>query len=294
MKDNTKQMQEMQAENKKVGFIGAGKVGFSLGKLFAEGGIHVTGYYSRHVESAEQAAHFTQSNVYIDCRELVNDSNVIFLTVPDREIKSVYDQIKGFDLKGKQICHCSGALTAKEAFRDIEKFGATGYSIHPLFPVSSKLTSYREMSGAFFCLEGEEKGLQEWENLLNPICHVKKIDGSCKVKYHAACAIASNLYCAIMQLSLELLADCNFSQEEALKALAPLVQSNLNHILEDGPVNALTGPVERGDVSTVEKHLTVLESDVDQKLYQNVTKKLVEVAAKKNPQRDYNDIVSLC
>ena len=40
----------------KTGFIGAGKVGFSLGKMFAESGLPLTGYYSRQREAAQEAA----------------------------------------------------------------------------------------------------------------------------------------------------------------------------------------------------------------------------------------------
>lgn len=70
----------------KVGFIGAGKVGFSLGRFFAESGIQVTGYFSRH----------------------------------------------------------------REVFYDVKEQGAYGYTIHPLFPISDKLNSYREIADAFF------------------------------------------------------------------------------------------------------------------------------------------------
>lgn len=273
---------------KRVAFIGAGKVGFSLGKFLVEGGIHVTGYYSQHIESAKQAAEFTGSNTYENLENLINDSNVIFLTVPDGEIKSVFDTLRKYDINNKQICHCSGAMTGAEAFPEIEKYGALGYSIHPLFPVSSKLTSYREMSDAFFCLEGEGPGVREWEEILSKLCSgVKIIDGHSKVKYHAACAIASNLYCSLMQLSMELLGECGFTSEEAMGALAPLVRSNMQHILEDGPVKALTGPVERGDVSTVEKHIANLNEGNDKELYVAATRKLLEVARTKNPERDY-------
>ena len=43
----------------RIGFIGAGKVGFTLGKYFREHGIEVTGYYSRSIQSASEAAEFT-------------------------------------------------------------------------------------------------------------------------------------------------------------------------------------------------------------------------------------------
>ena len=87
----------------KTGFIGAGKVGFSLGRLFAENGIPLTGYYSRQRESAEEAANFTGTHAYSDLCELVQDSDAIFLTVPDRTITSVYLELRSFSLSGKQI-----------------------------------------------------------------------------------------------------------------------------------------------------------------------------------------------
>ena len=76
----------------KIGFIGAGKVGFSLGRYFAENGIFITGYYSKELQSATEAARFTKSRTYDNMAELVGDSDVIFLTVPDSAIKEVYDQ----------------------------------------------------------------------------------------------------------------------------------------------------------------------------------------------------------
>ena len=102
----------------KAGFIGAGKLGFSLGKFFADHGIHVTGYYSRSIESAGEAARFTDSRCYDDLELLVNDSDALFLTVPDEAIRSTYEKIKEYDIAGKQICHCSGALSAAETFPD--------------------------------------------------------------------------------------------------------------------------------------------------------------------------------
>ena len=47
----------------KIGFIGAGRVGFTLGKYFCEHGVEVAGYYSRNIQSAQEAAEFTNSQV---------------------------------------------------------------------------------------------------------------------------------------------------------------------------------------------------------------------------------------
>lgn len=275
----------------KIGFIGAGKVGFSLGRFFAEGGIPVTGYYSRHGESAKEAALFTGTKQYDRIDELVNESDVIFLTVPDSMISSVFEKIKELEITGKQICHCSGAMAAGEAFPGIEKTGAFGYSIHPLFPFSSRYDAYRELPGAFFCLEGSGPQLEKWREILGALgAEARVIPAEAKAAYHAACAVSSNLVCALVQESLDMLASCGFTQALALKALAPLVRANTEHILAAGPAAALTGPVERNDVLTVEKHLNCFETPEDAELYRAASKKLLQVAEKKNPGRDYDEM----
>ena len=125
----------------KIGFIGAGKAGFTLGKYFSLNGTELSGYYSRSRNSAEEAAHFTGSKIFEDISQLVCESDTLFITTPDSAIKDTYLSLRSFDIAGRQICHCSGALSAKEAFPEIAEYGAEGYSIHPLFPISSKYDS---------------------------------------------------------------------------------------------------------------------------------------------------------
>lgn len=278
---------EKQGDIMKIGIIGAGKVGFSLGKFFAEGGVPVTGYWSRHRESAAEAALFTGTKQYDTLEALVQDSDALFLTVPDGVISSVFQILRDMPISEKQICHCSGAMTAGEAFPGISQTGAYGYSIHPLFPISSKYEAYRGLAGAFFCIEGDGPHLQQWQELLASLGPtVQCIRGETKARYHAACAIASNLMCALVQESIELLEGCGFSGGAALRAITPLMRSNLEHMIQDGPTAALTGPVERGDAFTVKKHLGCLEGD-ERELYRAASVKLVRIAERKHPERDY-------
>ena len=275
----------------RIGFIGAGKVGFSLGKLFAMGGLDVIGYYSRHIQSAEAAAKFTESKCYDDPGRLVGDCDAVFLTVSDGVITEVFEKLKDYDLKGRQICHCCGSMSAQEAFPEIGQTGAEGYSIHPLFPVSDRYASYRELKDAFFCIEGSAAHLNDWKERLQSLGpRVQAIPSGQKVLYHAACAIASNLVCALVQESLDLLEDCGFTRTYALQAITPLLRSNMEHIISHGPAGALTGPMERNDVETVRKHLGAFPTAKDQALYREVSKKLLETAQEKHPDTDYTDM----
>ena len=246
------------------------------------------------IGAAQEAAAFTGTRAYSDLCELVQDSDAIFLTVPDRAITPVYLELRSFSLSGKQICHCSGALSARDAFPGIEETGALGLSIHPLFPVSSRYDSYRELADAFFCLEGEKSAIPAWKTQLECCgCTVQTIDAAVKPLYHAACATASNLVCALVQQSIDELTRCGFSQEDALRALTPLIRSNTARLLAVGPTEALTGPVERNDCETVKKHLACLTEGNERALYTAATRKLIEIAVGRHPEADYGALREL-
>lgn len=276
----------------KIGFIGAGKVGFSLGKYFAENGLEISGYFSRSENSAREAAAFTGSEFFTTAEKLISASDAVFLTVPDGVIKETYNALPKKLLHGRQICHCSGAMAAAEAFPNISEYGAKGTSIHPLFPISSKTESYKELSNAFFCIEGDCD--KEWSEILSDMGNSTRIiAGDIKSRYHAACSVASNLVCGLMAESAELLEQCGFTADEALSALAPLAMSNMKRIFAVGPTAALTGPVERNDVSTVKKHIDCISGELGSDIYRAVSKKLTEMAKERHPQADYTEMEKL-
>ena len=275
----------------KVGFIGAGKVGFTLGKYFCEHDIEVTGYYSRSIQSAKKAAAFTATAAYENRSQLVADSDVLFFTVPDDCIASTFEAVRHEPIQGKIFCHCSGVLTASVGFPSIEQAGASGYSVHPLFAISDRYQSYRELADVFFTLEGSADRLasqQEW--LKSTGLHVQIIPAAAKMRYHCAAAIASNQVIALFAESQQLLLDCGFSAEAAQQALTPLFLGNARHITADGPTAALTGPVERGDAATLELHLAALDTDDDRMLYLFLSERLLRSARQKHPERDYTAI----
>ncbi len=91
-------------------------------------------------------------------------------------------------------------------------------------------------------------------------------------------------------IALQLLKECGFNESDAIKLLAPVILNNINSVLENGTVQALTGPVERGDISTVERHIGVLNDENTLNIYKSLGKVLVSIAEGKNPGKDYNKI----
>lgn len=276
----------------KIGFVGAGKVGFTLGKYFMERNHEsVSGYYSQNLEHAKEAAAFTKTKYYEKLEELVKASDTLFLTVPDGNIRKVYSEISLSDsgIAGKRICHCSGALSS-EVFSGIRKRGAYAYSVHPIFAVSDKLTSYREFSKAYITIEGSEGQLIQMTEFIRSMGNpVEVISAGDKVRYHLAAVFASNLMVGLYDIAASMLESAGVSEAFAEAALQPLFLHNAKNICEQGVQKALTGPVERSDSETVGKHLAVMSAE-ERQIYQVLSLRLTDIAEQKSPDREYREI----
>ena len=276
----------------KIGFIGAGKVGCTLGKYFSQGGLDISGYFSRTNASAIEAAQFTDSKYYSDLLSLIEHSDFIFITVSDDKISSIWDHIKEMPIQGKFICHCSGSISS-QIFSDIEQLGAFGYSIHPLLAIHSKKESYKNLQDALFTVEGEPTNMHLVITFLERLGNsVQTIPTSAKKAYHAAAVFASNHIVALAQIAIDMFMNCGFEEDTARQAIAPLLLGNVANIVNVGPKEALTGPVERNDISTIQKHLSCLTPE-QQIIYKELSKILIKIGLEKHPEFDYGEMQKL-
>lgn len=277
----------------RIGIIGAGKVGTTLGKYLSIHGKNVTGFYSRTHESADEAATFAETETYSSLCKLVEKSDVIFITTPDGVIPQVWGDLLHQDISNRIICHFSGSLSS-HVFSGREEAGASGISMHPMYAFSDKFHSYEQFHTAYLTLEGDPEAVAVMKPMWEAIGHhVLTLKAEDKIKYHAAAAMASNEMLGLMQASLDILSECGFSEKDSMALLTPLVQGNIASMLEKGCVNALTGPVERGDAQTVRKHLQALEGSKAGKIYQSLGSTMVELAKRRNPDRDYAPVRTL-
>lgn len=276
-----------------IGIIGAGKVGVSVGRYLKDNNIQISGFYDIDSDNAAFAAQFTQTDCFSDLEELVKLSDTLFITTPDNVIGSVWDCIRNnMSVKNKIVCHFSGALSS-DVFTDSQSTGAGVCSIHPMLAFSDKLTSYRIPANTFFAIEGDETAVSAlkslFESLGNTVC---RIDRSKKSLYHTAASVLSNELVALLDMGYSLLEQCGFSRDNAVGATKNLVSGNVKSVLENGCVNALTGPVERNDLQTVKKHVNSLEGE-DRQIYILLAKRLVNLAKAKNEDRDYLKLTEL-
>lgn len=153
--------------------------------------------------------------------------------------------------------HLSGALTlnALEALRPRHPIG----SFHPLqsFPEPRSPASLR---GIVVAVDASSMSLRRRLAGLARVvgARPKRVGDRERVIYHAAAVFASNYVNALLGQAVRLLEASGWSEKEATAGLLALTEGTLANVRKRGVVAALTGPVRRGDVTTVERHLAAL------------------------------------
>jgi len=183
---------------------------------------------------------------------------IVFLTVPDGAIASFAAQIAaaGGLPQTAAFVHCSGALGlgVLEPLRP----HAVG-SFHPLqsFPTPRAPEAFR---GSLVAIDATTVTLRRrLERLARDLgARPRSVAEAERVVYHAAAVFASNYLVALAGEAVELLGTIGWTEREAVDGLVPLMQGALIEVARRGPTAALTGPIRRGDVETVARHLEAL------------------------------------
>lgn len=244
----------------KIGFIGAGTVGTAFGIYLKKNGYAVAGYCSRSMESCRNAAEMTESSAYDNLSQLAADSDIIFITTKDDQIESVCRELcqKAQLREGQFIIHMSGALSS-DILSIVKDYGCFAYSMHPLLAFADIEKSAADLPKAYFCIEGGQEKLHVIEELLktcgNPYFKLKPEQ---KTLYHAAACMLSNFLVTLVHNGINMMEHIEIDRTIAFEAMLPLMNNTLQNILELGTANALTGPIARGDISTVTKQLDAI------------------------------------
>ena len=185
---------------------------------------------------------------------------MVFLAVPDDAVSTVAASLSepGWRVPHTvAFVHLSGALQLS-ALRALSKRHPIG-SFHPLqsFPEPRSPASFH---GVVVGVDGSTPTLQRrLASLARALgARPKHVSDSQRALYHAAAVFASNYVDALFGTAVELLKRAGWSEKDATAGLLPLAEGMLATVGKRGPVRALTGPVRRGDVNTVERHLAAL------------------------------------
>ena len=266
----------------KLGFIGPGTVGTTLAVKLAEAGYHVVAVYGRTPERLARAVERIPGAIEApSAQAVVDEADLVFLTVPDDAIKTVAD---GLDWRaGMSVVHCSGAASldlldhARHQAADVGVF-------HPLQTLASLDQAMRNLPGSAVAIEASDPALRDRLAELAQAVGGKPfvLEGE-KALYHASAVIACNDLVTLLDAAAGLWTALGRTKEDGLRALLPLVRGTIENLEAIGLPNALTGPVARGDAGTVKRNLAALEANAPEtaSLYIELARRTIPIARAK-------------
>ena len=244
-----------------VAIIGAGRLGTALGRALAKKGHVIRALTCRNGASARESARIIgQGKVFHKNRDAAARAQVVFLCLPDQEIRKVVTELakERIDWTGKIVFHTSGLLPAK-ILKPLEDKGALAASFHPAQSFARKDISPAHFRGIYFGLEGNRKALALARRIVRQLGgHSLALRPADKPYYHAACTMTSNFLVILLGGGAGLLKLAGIGQKDAVKLLFPLAQGTLRNVKEFDIQDSLTGPVVRGDSATIKAHLDAL------------------------------------
>ena len=248
----------------KIGIIGAGKVGGALCKSLQEAGVNVVGLTAGTEADTLAAAAKFQVKGFASNEELAANSDVLFLTVPDRLVGAVASELAQVftnrsdaqPLQGKTFFHCSGSLGLEE-LQALAESGADIGSLHPLQSFASADVSFQ---GIYMAVDGMPKAQEAGQAIAELLgAQIFVVPAAERKAYHAAACFASNYVVAAMAVAQELMSKWTPTPEAGLAALLALFDGTARNLHQSKLAReALTGPIARGDINTVKAHLAVL------------------------------------
>ncbi|HZZ10565.1 MAG TPA: DUF2520 domain-containing protein [Paraburkholderia sp.] len=249
----------------RLGFIGAGRLARCLALSFSHAGYPVTAVASRTPEPAARLAGQLQSCTAFDALQPVVDAaDIVFLTVPDDSIGSTAHTLRfGPDTvagaQRKALVHCSGASPV-ELLASARDQGAAIGGFHPLYLFSGDLADVERIAGCSVTIEADGALKEALTALAVALrCHPLSIPLGGRMLYHAAAHYAASFALCSLAECVALWRTLGFGEDDALRALLPMLAGTIETARDKGLPNALAGPVSRGDAGVVQKQLALLE-----------------------------------
>jgi predicted short-subunit dehydrogenase-like oxidoreductase (DUF2520 family) len=242
----------------KLGIIGAGTVGTALAVRLSRQGYLVAAVASRSRSSGLRLVQMVGSGQVCDTpQNVVDNADFIFVTTPDDAIPIVVNQVRWH--RDQCVVHCSGA-DSLDVLEPARMVGALVGSFHPLQTFASIQKAIDNLPGSTFALEAEGTLLDTLIKMAKALDgHWIKLGAGDKAAYHTAAVMTCNYLVTLVKLATDLWGSFGIPREQAIQALLPLLKGTLINIENLSVPNALTGPIARGDVGTVQIHLNTLK-----------------------------------
>jgi predicted short-subunit dehydrogenase-like oxidoreductase (DUF2520 family) len=251
------------AQKPSIAIVGAGNLGIALGVALREAGYRIESVVARtrgnSLARARRLAALTGARAVVGSKEV--KARILWLCVPDAEIeRATVSLSEGFQGRGRIALHSSGAL-GSETLEPLRRKGVAVASVHPL--MTFVRGSRPSLAGVSFAIEGDPVAVRAARRMVHDLggkSHA--ISQKEKNAYHAWGTFASPLLTALLATAEQVAALAGVSKKAARERMLPILLQTVRNYGKLGAAAGFSGPIVRGDVETVRRHLEVLQTAV--------------------------------
>jgi predicted short-subunit dehydrogenase-like oxidoreductase (DUF2520 family) len=251
-----------RSEKPHIAIVGAGNLASTLALSLRAAGYKIDQIISRSqaasVKRARRLAREVGASTVTADRAQIR-AEIVWLCVPDGAIAGAAQSLlAAAEWKGKVVLHSSGALTSDE-LDGLRQRGADVASVHPLMTfVRESRPSLLEVP---FAVEGDQRAVRAARTVVRDLRgHAFNIRKREKEMYHAWGMFVSPLLAALLAAGENVAAAAGVNRKAAKERMLPILRQTLANYARLGAPASFSGPIARGDVNTVRKHLKVLRS----------------------------------
>jgi predicted short-subunit dehydrogenase-like oxidoreductase (DUF2520 family) len=264
----------------RITIVGAGNLGTTLAMDLHQAGYAIAQIVFRNGRASRQKASWLAKRVGARAVAIAGvqiEADLVWFCVPDDAIAQVARSLADkAHWKGRIALHSSGALTSDELVA-LRRRGAHVASVHPMMTFvagpshtgssptgssqagSSQAGSQPSLSGVPFAIEGDAVAVRTSRRIVKELgSKAYAIGKQDKVAYHAWGTFASPLLTALLATTGQVAATAGISRREAKRRMLPILRQTLANYAALDAAGSFSGPIVRGDVETIRRHLGLL------------------------------------
>ena len=271
-----------------IAIVGPGALGSSLALALHQQGFRVVELIARDASNTAARKLARKINAKLSPIEKAElKADIVWICVPDDAIAPLASSLRTGKWKGKTVLHASGALTA-DALHPLKSRGAAIASAHPMMSfVRTAQTGFKDV---WFALEGDRRAVTAARNLISALgAKSFTISADLKPLYHLFGGFLSPFLLTVLTAAEHLGREAGLPSRQLPQIMRPIVMRTLENYFAKGAAASFSGPLLRGDVETIRKHVRAVRKLPESELY----RALVREATRTLPVKRAKEILAI-
>ena len=275
-----------------ISVIGCGRVGLVLATLMSRNKVlTIRHVLNRTIDQAKKSVGFIGEGIPTTSIAEVSPSDLYMITTPDDKIIESSEDLAKYHLISPSsiIFHCSGIMPSTD-LSTLTSIGAHVASIHPVKSFADPQTAVATFKGTYCAIEGDNKSVELLTHIFEQIGGITfPVKTHAKALYHAALVMVCNNLVGLIALGEDIFKKSGIPENKISHIIEPLVKETVNNVFKIGVESALTGPIDRGDYKTIQKHIDALSDDhLTQNAYKLLGQSLLNIIKKRDIEKQIN------